>query len=103
MKHHPSFVLSFSLLAIFVGVLGDFAVPLRANTLPAGFAAHDVNVAGATLHYTTGGHGPLIVLLHGYAETSRMWVPILPVLGEKFTVVAPDLPGICLLYTSRCV
>jgi pimeloyl-ACP methyl ester carboxylesterase len=46
------------------------------------------------LYYTTGGHGPSLILLHGYAETSRMWNPILPVLGEKFTVIAPDLPGI---------
>src|SRR2546421_7544671 len=38
--------------------------------------------------------GPSVILLHGYAETSRMWTPILPVLGEKFTVIAPDLPGI---------
>jgi pimeloyl-ACP methyl ester carboxylesterase len=41
-----------------------------------------------------GGHGLAVVLLHGFAETSRMWAPILPVLGEKFTVIAPDLPGI---------
>jgi len=33
-------------------------------------------------------------LLHGYAETSRMWKPIIPVLAERFTVIAPDLPGI---------
>jgi pimeloyl-ACP methyl ester carboxylesterase len=35
-----------------------------------------------------------VVLLHGYAETSRMWRPIIPTLAEKFTVIAPDLPGI---------
>ena len=46
------------------------------------------------LHYTTGGHGAPLILVHCYAETSRMWTPILPVVGEKFTVVAPDLPGI---------
>jgi pimeloyl-ACP methyl ester carboxylesterase len=62
--------------------------------LPAGFASKDADVDGLKLHYTTGGHGPTVVLLHGFAETSRMWVPILPVLGEKFTVIAPDLPGI---------
>src|SRR5260370_24372469 len=51
-------------------------------------------VEGVKLYYTTGGHGTPLILLHGYAETSRMWTPILPVLGEKFTVIAPDLPGI---------
>jgi pimeloyl-ACP methyl ester carboxylesterase len=34
------------------------------------------------------------VLLHGYTQTSRMWKPIIPLLAERFTVIAPDLPGI---------
>jgi pimeloyl-ACP methyl ester carboxylesterase len=47
------------------------------------------------LHYLTAGHGPAtVILLHGFAETSRMWRPIIPTLAEKFTVIAPDLPGI---------
>jgi pimeloyl-ACP methyl ester carboxylesterase len=58
------------------------------------FASRDADVGGQKLHYTKGGHGPAVILLHGFAETSQMWKPILPVLGEKFTVVAPDLPGI---------
>ena len=51
-------------------------------------------VDGLTLRYLTAGQGPSIVLLHGYAETSRMWRPLIPRLAEHFTVVAPDLPGI---------
>src|SRR3954466_441931 len=47
------------------------------------------------LHYMTAGNGPAtVILLHGFAETSRMWRPIIPTLAEKFTVIAPDLPGI---------
>ncbi len=46
------------------------------------------------LQYLTAGTGPAIVLLHGYAETSRMWRPLIPKLANRFTVVAPDLPGI---------
>ena len=47
------------------------------------------------LHYLTAGNGPAtVILLHGFAETSRMWRPIIPTLAEKFTVIAPDLPGI---------
>jgi pimeloyl-ACP methyl ester carboxylesterase len=71
--------------------------PVRAQSeakLPASFAAKDANVDGLKLHYTTGGQGPAVVLLHGFAETSRMWTPILPLLGQRFTVIAPDLPGI---------
>jgi pimeloyl-ACP methyl ester carboxylesterase len=35
-----------------------------------------------------------VILLHGYAETSRMWRPLIPKLADRFTVIAPDLPGI---------
>jgi pimeloyl-ACP methyl ester carboxylesterase len=64
------------------------------NAAQTGFVTHDADVNGEKLHYTMGGHGPAVILLHWFAETSRMWQPILPVLGEKFTVIAPDLPGI---------
>jgi pimeloyl-ACP methyl ester carboxylesterase len=51
-------------------------------------------VDGVKLHYLTAGRGPSVILLHGYAETSRMWRPLMPILAERFTVIAPDLPGI---------
>src|SRR4051812_1857503 len=57
-------------------------------------AERTAGASGITLHYLTAGHGPAVVLLHGYAETSRMWRPLIPKLSEHFTVVAPDLPGI---------
>lgn len=52
------------------------------------------SIDGVKLHYLTAGHGPAVILLHGYTQTSRMWRPIMPLLAEKFTVIAPDLPGI---------
>jgi alpha-beta hydrolase superfamily lysophospholipase len=51
-------------------------------------------VNGIKLHYLTAGRGTPLILLHGYAETSRIWKPIVPVLAKRFTVIAPDLPGI---------
>ena len=51
-------------------------------------------VDGVQLHYLTAGHGPTVILLHGYTQTSRMWKPVIPLLAQKFTVIAPDLPGI---------
>jgi pimeloyl-ACP methyl ester carboxylesterase len=57
-------------------------------------ASQFAKVDGLRLHYLIGGHGPAIVLLHGYAETSRMWRPLIPRLAANFTVIAPDLPGI---------
>jgi len=52
------------------------------------------DVEGTKLHYLTAGHGPAVILLHGYTQTSRMWRPLIPKLTERFTVIAPDLPGI---------
>ena len=52
------------------------------------------DVDGLKLHYLTAGKGPTVILLHGYTQTSRMWRPLMPLLAERFTVIAPDLPGI---------
>lgn len=49
---------------------------------------------GLKLYYLSAGQGPAVILLHGYTQTSRMWMPIIPLLADKFTVIAPDLPGI---------
>lgn len=51
-------------------------------------------VDGTKIHYLSAGHGPAVILLHGYTQTSRMWRPLFPELTNKFTVIAPDLPGI---------
>jgi pimeloyl-ACP methyl ester carboxylesterase len=57
--------------------------------------ARDAKIGNVQLHYLTAGKGPAtVILLHGFAETSRMWRPLIPKLSEKFTVIAPDLPGI---------
>lgn len=58
------------------------------------FVSRYANIDGVKIHYTLSGSGAAVILLHGFAETSRMWIPILPSLGEKFTTIAPDLPGI---------
>jgi pimeloyl-ACP methyl ester carboxylesterase len=72
--------------------------PLTAQAFPVnfgpGFKTHSVNVDGSTVSVTVGGHGPAVVLLHGYAEDSRMWKPLAIALAPRFTVIAPDLPGI---------
>jgi pimeloyl-ACP methyl ester carboxylesterase len=51
----------------------------------------DVN--GVRLHYLIDGKGEPIVLLHGYAQNSHMWGPLIPELAKTHTVIAPDLRG----------
>ena len=70
----------------------SFATPARAAA--EAIASKTAQVDGLKLHYLTAGRGPAVILLHGYTQTSRMWRPIIPLLAGKFTVIAPDLPGI---------
>ncbi len=92
-----------SLLAVLL--LSPWAVPASAQgagarvpvvpaaRLPAGFAERRATVDGVTLNYAIGGRGPLVILLHGYTQTSHMWTPLLPLLAGTHTVIAPDLRG----------
>jgi pimeloyl-ACP methyl ester carboxylesterase len=64
------------------------------HAAPTAIASRTASIDGVQIHYLTAGSGPTVLLLHGYTQTSRMWRPIIPLLAEKFTVIAPDLPGI---------
>jgi pimeloyl-ACP methyl ester carboxylesterase len=70
------------------------AAPVRAADFGPGFKARPVAVDGGTINVTSGGNGPPVLLLHGYAETAQMWKPLAIALAPRFTVIAPDLPGI---------
>lgn len=50
-------------------------------------------INGVRLHYLVAGTGDPVVLLHGFAETSHMWRPLIAKLAGKHTVIAPDLRG----------
>ena len=79
-----------SMFLLFTGFSNDTAAYSQDETI----TSRGAKVDGANLHYLTAGHGTPLILLHGYAETSLMWKPIIPALAKRFTVIAPDLPGI---------
>ena len=39
------------------------------------------------------GSGPAVLLLHGFPQTHVAWHLVAPVLADRFTVIAADLPG----------
>jgi len=59
----------------------------------AGYVERTANANGVKLRYKIAGSGPAVLLLHGYAQTSHMWRPIIPQLAASHTVIAPDLRG----------
>jgi pimeloyl-ACP methyl ester carboxylesterase len=48
---------------------------------------------GVRLHYLVAGKGEPVILLHGYAQNSHMWRPLMVELAKSHTVIAPDLRG----------
>jgi pimeloyl-ACP methyl ester carboxylesterase len=52
-----------------------------------------VDANDITLHYVRHGEGHPLMLLHGWPEFWYVWRKNLPVLAERFDVVAPDLRG----------
>lgn len=64
-------------------------------SLPSTFRSQTVaSPDGAEIFVRYSGSGPVVVLLHGYAETSDSWAPLAAELVKSYTVVVPDLRGI---------
>lgn len=64
-----------------------------ADWLPDGFRVQRIATNDTHLSVAVGGHGPVLVLLHGWPQTSRAWARVMPALAETHTVVVPDLRG----------
>src|SRR3954469_5759775 len=56
---------------------------------------HTVVIDGLNIFYREAGpaNAPTVLLLHGFPSSSRMWEPLLPLLADKYHLIAPDYPG----------
>jgi magnesium chelatase accessory protein len=52
-----------------------------------------VEAAGLRWHVQRRGEGPALLLIHGTGAATHSWRGVLPLLAQRFSVVAPDLPG----------
>ncbi len=82
------------------GLIG--AVSLAAMVLTGGVQAADLQVhhkfeqvGDVKVFYREAGNrnAPTVLLLHGYAASSFMYRNLIPMLADKYHVIAPDLPG----------
>ena len=52
-----------------------------------------IEAAGIRWHVQRMGEGPPLLLIHGTGAATHSWRGLMPILAQRFTVIAPDLPG----------
>jgi len=85
--------------------LASVATVLLSSVSPAGrvsaaaatpsVSVHVVQVQGVKVFYREAGDptAPTVLLLHGYPTSSLMYRNLIPLLADRYHVIAPDLPG----------
>ncbi len=58
------------------------------------FTHHYANLKDVRLHYVTSGQGQPVVLLHGWPQTWYEWRLLMPLLADRYELIAPDLRGL---------
>jgi pimeloyl-ACP methyl ester carboxylesterase len=91
-----------SIVRVVVALALLVALPVAGavSPFPKDFAVREIAANGTTLHVRIGGHGPAVLLLHGYGDTGDMWAPLAAALVGDHTVVVPDLRGMGLSATA---
>src|SRR6201993_3546222 len=87
-----SMILRFLAVALFAVTTVSSQTP---PSLPSSFQQRTIHsLEGADIFVRWGGSGPVVLLIHGYAENSDSWAPLAADLMKDHTVVVPDLRGI---------
>jgi len=76
-----------------MGVARPALADARTIETAANGAGNGVHSGGLRWQYLRAGQGPRILLLHGTGSSSGSWSRMVPMLADRFEVLAPDLPG----------
>jgi pimeloyl-ACP methyl ester carboxylesterase len=78
---------------LIVIVLLSFVVPALAQN--SNYESHAANLSAVKIHYLKAGTGKkALVLIHGFGDTSHMWIPLFDEFGKDYTIIAPDMRGL---------
>src|SRR5262245_56401726 len=85
--------MSLSKLTAIAALAAGLATNATAPTTDVHF--HNVRVDGVNLFYREAGpaDAPVVLLLHGFPTSSHMYRGLIPLLADRYHVIAPDLPG----------
>ncbi|MEO8175446.1 MAG: alpha/beta hydrolase [Sphingomicrobium sp.] len=79
--------------AFVAGLVAATPALAKVEAFPSSFRTREIAVEGATIHTRIGGHGPVVLLLHGFGDTGDMWAPLAARLAADHTIVVPDRRG----------
>lgn len=88
----------FTIMAVFLvnsTIMAQTTTNKAENISAAAVHNRQITIDGHTIFYREAGPkgAPVILLLHGYPTSSHMFRNLIPILSEKYHVIAPDLPG----------
>lgn len=83
------------MLACLMAAPVQAAEPVASKISSAGTTYKTINVNGLNVFYREAGpnRGPAILLLHGFPSSSRMFDTLMPLLADRYHLIAPDYPG----------
>jgi pimeloyl-ACP methyl ester carboxylesterase len=75
------------ILALAIGVTAS----AQTNT----YQSQTANLGAVKIHYLkTGSGNKTLVFIHGFGDTSHMWIPLFDEFGKDYTIIAPDMRGL---------
>lgn len=70
-----------------------FGATTLAQSIP--HESKTANLSAVKLHYLKAGTGKkTLVVIHGFGDTSHMWIPLFDDFGKDYTLIAPDMRGL---------
>ena len=68
-------------------------IPTSTKIKKVHLAQKTIDAGDTRWSYYEGGHGPTLLLLHGFVSTKNVWLPVAKELKAHFHLLIPDLPG----------
>jgi pimeloyl-ACP methyl ester carboxylesterase len=83
-----------ALLLVVSTLLLAFPATAAVKPFPPAFKTQDIQTGdGLFIHVRVGGHGPAVLMLHGFGDSGDMWAPLAAAMVKDHTVIVPDLRG----------
>jgi pimeloyl-ACP methyl ester carboxylesterase len=80
---------------IYVAVISAWIFGATALAQSNPYESKTANLSSVKIHYLKAGTGKkTLVVIHGFGDTSHMWIPLFDDFGKEYTIIAPDMRGL---------